>query len=178
MAATSTLTSTVEHWIGGKLARHANQRTQNVFNPATGEVARQVIIADRDDVGQAVLSAATAFPSWSDTPPIRRARVLNRFLALMNEHRDALAAIITQEHGKVFADAQGEVMRGIDIVEFACGIPQLLKGDFTDRSLPGLTIGPCGNPWAWSRVCHRSIFLAWCLVGCSRWPSRPATHSC
>ena len=78
-------------------------------------------------------AAKAAFPAWADTPPIRRARVLNKFLALMNQHRDTLAAMITAEHGKVFTDAQGEVTRGIDIVEFACGIPQLLKGDFTDQ---------------------------------------------
>ena len=77
-------------------------------------------------------------PAWADTPPIRRARVLTAFLALLNEHRDALAAIITAEHGKVFTDAQGEVTRGIDIVEFACGIPQLLKGDFTDQVSTGI----------------------------------------
>jgi len=168
MAATSTLTSTVEHWIGGKLARHASQRTQNVFNPATGEVARQVIIADRDDVGHAVLSAATAFPSWSDTPPIRRARVLNRFLALMNEHRDALAAIITQEHGKVFADAQGEVMRGIDIVEFACGIPQLLKGDFTDQVSTGIDNWTLRQPLG--VVAGVSPFNFPCMVPCWMFP--------
>ena len=81
----------------------------------------------------AVASARAAQPGWGDTPPIRRARVLNKFLELLNQQRDALAAVITAEHGKVFTDAQGEVTRGIDIVEFACGIPQLLKGDFTDQ---------------------------------------------
>jgi malonate-semialdehyde dehydrogenase (acetylating)/methylmalonate-semialdehyde dehydrogenase len=168
MSATSTQTSTVEHWIGGKLARGASPRTQNVFNPATGEVARQVIMADRDDVGQALLSAATAFPSWSDTPPIRRARVLNRFLALLNEHRDALAAIITQEHGKVFADAQGEVMRGIDIVEFACGIPQLLKGDFTDQVSTGIDNWTLRQPLG--VVAGVTPFNFPCMVPCWMFP--------
>jgi malonate-semialdehyde dehydrogenase (acetylating)/methylmalonate-semialdehyde dehydrogenase len=79
-----------------------------------------------------------AFPAWADTPPIRRARVMFKFLELLNQHRDALAAMITAEHGKVFTDAQGEVTRGIDIVEFACGIPQLLKGDFTDQVSTGI----------------------------------------
>jgi malonate-semialdehyde dehydrogenase (acetylating)/methylmalonate-semialdehyde dehydrogenase len=130
--------STVEHWITGKLVRGAALRTQDVFNPATGEVARQVVMADRDDVALAVTSAAAAYPGWSDVPPIRRARILNRFLALLNEHKDTLAKIITQEHGKVFADAQGEVARGIDIVEFACGIPHLLKGSFTDQVSTGI----------------------------------------
>jgi malonate-semialdehyde dehydrogenase (acetylating)/methylmalonate-semialdehyde dehydrogenase len=89
-------------------------------------------------VAAAVAAAQAAFPAWADTPPIRRARVINNFLALVNQHKDALAAMITAEHGKVFTDAQGEVMRGIDIIEFACGIPQLLKGDYTDQVSTGI----------------------------------------
>jgi malonate-semialdehyde dehydrogenase (acetylating)/methylmalonate-semialdehyde dehydrogenase len=85
-----------------------------------------------------VAAAHAAFAAWSETPPIRRARVLHQFLALMNQHKDELAALITSEHGKVFSDAQGEVMRGIDIVEFACGIPQLLKGDYTEQVSTGI----------------------------------------
>ena len=79
-----------------------------------------------------------AFPAWADTPPLRRSRVLFKFLQLLNEHRDDLARAITAEHGKVFTDAQGEVTRGIEIVEFACGAPQLLKGDFTDQVSTGI----------------------------------------
>jgi len=87
---------------------------------------------------QAVAAAQAAFPAWADTPPIRRARVLFKFLELMNQRRDDLARIITAEHGKVFTDAQGEVTRGIEILEFSCGIPQLLKGDFTDQVSTGI----------------------------------------
>ena len=83
-------------------------------------------------------AAQAAFPAWADTPPIRRARVMFKFLELLNQHRDELAHAITAEHGKVFTDAQGEVTRGIDIVEFACGIPQLLKGDYTDQVSTGI----------------------------------------
>ncbi|MDO9283338.1 MAG: CoA-acylating methylmalonate-semialdehyde dehydrogenase, partial [Aquabacterium sp.] len=90
------------------------------------------------DVAAAVAAASAAAPAWADTPPIRRARVLNNFLALLNQHKDTLAAIISAEHGKVFTDAQGEVARGIDIVEFACGAPQLLKTDFTDQVSTGI----------------------------------------
>jgi len=132
------MSATADHWIGGKLVHPSGRRSQDVFDPATGAVARRVIMGDREDVNLAVTSAAAAFLGWSDVPPIRRARVLNRFLGLLNEHRDTLAAIITREHGKVFADAQGEVMRGIDIVEFACGIPHLLKGGFTDQVSTGI----------------------------------------
>ena len=101
-------------------------------------MARQVALASVDEVNAAVASAKAAFPAWADTPPIRRARVMNAFLQLLMQHRDTLAAMITAEHGKVFTDAQGEVTRGIDIVEFACGIPQLLKGDFTDQVSTGI----------------------------------------
>ena len=104
-----------------------------MFNPATGAIAREVALATSAEVDAAVTSATAALPGWSQTPPVRRARVLAAFLALLNEQRDALARLITSEHGKVFSDAQGEVTRGIEIVEFACGIPQLLKGDFTDQ---------------------------------------------
>jgi malonate-semialdehyde dehydrogenase (acetylating)/methylmalonate-semialdehyde dehydrogenase len=135
--ATSTSTSTVDHWIDGR-AVHGHGRTLDVFNPATGAIARQVLLATTEDAAAAVASAAAAFPAWADTPPVRRARVLNRYLQLLNDHRDDIAKIITSEHGKVFSDAQGEVTRGIEIVEFACGIPQLLKGGFTDQVSTGL----------------------------------------
>jgi len=128
-----TTTSDVGHFIGGSVRPGTSGRRQPVFNPATGKVARQVWLAGVDEIAAAVAAAKAAQPAWGDTPPLRRARVLNNFLALMNQHRDTIAAMITGEHGKVFTDAQGEVTRGIDIVEFACGAPQLLKGDFTDQ---------------------------------------------
>ena len=138
MGAPFTVSTDVGHWIAG--ARHAGSggRSQAVYNPATGAVARKVLLAAEGDVAAAVAAAKAAQPAWGEMPPIRRARVLNNFLALMNQHRDTLAAMITAEHGKVFGDAQGEVTRGIDIVEFACGIPQLLKGDFTDQVSTGI----------------------------------------
>ncbi len=128
----------VVHWIAGDAHRGSGTRTQTVWNPTTGAPARQVVLASVEDVNAAVTAAKAAQPAWGDTPPIRRARVLNNFLALLNQHKDTLAAMITAEHGKVFTDAQGEVMRGIDIVEFACGIPQLLKGDYTDQVSTGI----------------------------------------
>src|SRR6516164_961253 len=128
----------VVHFIGGKTERGAGDRTQAVFNPATGAAARRLVLGEAADVDAAVASAKAAFPAWRDTPPIRRARVMLRFLELMNRHRDELAAIITAEHGKVFSDAQGEVSRGIDVIEFACGIPQLLKGDYTEQVSTGI----------------------------------------
>ncbi|HEX7640260.1 MAG TPA: CoA-acylating methylmalonate-semialdehyde dehydrogenase [Burkholderiaceae bacterium] len=138
MPAAYTSTAPIGHFIGGERVLPADARTQAVYDPATGAVARQLHLGTADDVAAAVAAARRAFPAWADTPPIRRARVLNRFLALLNEHRDELAAMITAEHGKVFSDAQGEVMRGIDVVEFACGIPQLLKGDYTEQVSTGI----------------------------------------
>ncbi len=140
MAAPAPFTSTanITHFIQGERSAGVSTRSQPVFNPATGEAPRRVLLAEAADVHAAVASAQAAFPGWAATPPIRRARILNAFLALLNEHRDAMAAMITAEHGKVFTDAQGEVTRGIEIVEFACGIPQLLKGDYTEQVSTGI----------------------------------------
>ena len=128
----------IGHFIHGEVVRGQSDRSQDVFNPATGEVSARVVLANAADVSNAVAKAQAAFPAWSDIPPIRRARHMFKFLELLNTHKDALAHAITAEHGKVFTDARGEVERGIDIVEFACGIPQLLKGDFTDQVSTGI----------------------------------------
>lgn len=125
--------TTVRNYINGQLVEAASDRRHQVFNPATGEVTGEVVLSNVQDVNAAVAAAKAAFPKWANTPPIRRARLMNRFLALLNENAEKLAQAITLEHGKVFSDAFGEVQRGIDIVEFACGIPQLLKGDYTDQ---------------------------------------------
>jgi malonate-semialdehyde dehydrogenase (acetylating)/methylmalonate-semialdehyde dehydrogenase len=131
-------TANIDHYIGGRVVAGTSSRAQDVFNPATGAVSGHVALANAAEVGAAVAAAQAAFPAWADTPPIRRARVLFKFLELLNHHKDDLARLITAEHGKVFTDAQGEVARGIDIVEFSCGIPQLLKGDFTDQVSTGM----------------------------------------
>jgi malonate-semialdehyde dehydrogenase (acetylating)/methylmalonate-semialdehyde dehydrogenase len=128
----------IEHWIGGKLVPGQSGRRTDVFNPATGQVTGRVAMANSNEVAQAVANAQAAFPKWADTPPVRRARVLFKYLELLNKHRDELASMITAEHGKVLSDAQGEVTRGIEVVEFACGIPQLLKGDYTDQVSTGI----------------------------------------
>ncbi|MDD5001445.1 MAG: CoA-acylating methylmalonate-semialdehyde dehydrogenase, partial [Thiomonas arsenitoxydans] len=128
----------VAHFIAGRIVSAEGARKQAIFNPATGAVSRQVELADAAQVDAAVAAAHAAFPKWADMPPVRRARVMFKFLDLLNQHRDTLAAMITAEHGKVFTDAQGEVTRGIEIVEFACGIPQLLKGDYTEQVSTGI----------------------------------------
>jgi len=137
MNATSAVPSIHNH-IGGKLVPATSGRAQDVFNPATGAVTGRVDLSSATDVATAVAAAQAAFPAWAELPPIRRARLMNKFLELMNTHKDDLARAITSEHGKVFSDAKGEVERGIDIIEFACGIPQLLKGDYTDQVSTGI----------------------------------------
>ena len=128
----------IDHYIAGQVVAGASGRTQDVFNPATGSVTGRASLANGAEVGKAVASAQAAFPAWADTSPLRRARVMFKFLELMNQHRDDLARLITAEHGKVFTDAQGEVTRGVEILEFATGIAQLLKGDFTEQVSTGM----------------------------------------
>jgi malonate-semialdehyde dehydrogenase (acetylating)/methylmalonate-semialdehyde dehydrogenase len=123
----------IEHFINGGPIASASGRRQSVFNPATGETCAQVSLANAREVDMAVQAAADAFPSWAETSPLKRARILFKFKELIERHHDALAALITREHGKVFSDAKGEVTRGLEIVEFACGAPQLLKTEFTDN---------------------------------------------
>ncbi len=175
MAAAYTATHTIGHWIGGRPSvgigagtGDTASRTQAVYNPATGAVARQVLLASRADVDAAVAAAQAAQPAWGDTPPIRRARVMNNFLALLNQHKDTLAAMITAEHGKVFTDAQGEVSRGIDIVEFACGVPQLLKGDYTDQVSTGIDNWTLRQPLG--VVAGITPFNFPCMVPCWMFP--------
>jgi len=137
-APTNSQPTSIDHWIAGQPAAGRSGRTADVFNPATGQVSGRVALANVTEVDAAVANAQAAFPQWADTPPLRRARVMFKFLELLNRHRDDMARLITAEHGKVFTDAQGEVTRGIEIVEFACGIPQLLKGDYTDQVSTGI----------------------------------------
>ncbi len=108
-------------------------RTGIVFNPATGQPQQRVSYASGAEADRAVSAAASAAPAWAATPPLQRARVMFRFKDLIEQHREELAALITAEHGKVLADARGEVTRGLEVVEFACGIPHLLKGEFSEN---------------------------------------------
>ena len=128
----------VDNLVSGSRIPATSGRVQDIFNPATGAITARVTMSTIDDTNAAVEAAKAAFPGWANTPPIHRARIINRFLALLNENKEALARVITNEHGKVFSDACGELDRAIDIVEFSCGIPQLLKGDFTDQVSTGI----------------------------------------
>jgi malonate-semialdehyde dehydrogenase (acetylating)/methylmalonate-semialdehyde dehydrogenase len=124
---------TINHWINGRTVDREPERTGAVYDPATGQQAAQVAYASGDDVDAAVRAAQAAYPGWRDTPVVKRARVMFAFLALLQRHRQELAEIIAAEHGKVIPDAAGEVQRGMEVVELACGIPHLLKGDYSEN---------------------------------------------
>jgi malonate-semialdehyde dehydrogenase (acetylating)/methylmalonate-semialdehyde dehydrogenase len=121
------------HFINGQHVASDSGRSQAVFNPATGAVSAEVALGSAAEVNAAVAAASAAAPAWADTAPLKRARILSKFKELLEKNHDALAACITREHGKVFSDAKGEVVRGLEIVEFATGIPQLMKTQFTDN---------------------------------------------
>ena len=127
------MTRTIEHLIGGRVVAGTSGRHGDVYDPATGRRAAQVAFASQADVDAAVAAAKEALPGWAATPPLQRARVMFRFKELLEQHRDELAHLVTAEHGKTVDDARGSVTRGIEVVEFACGIPHLLRGDFTEN---------------------------------------------
>lgn len=128
----------IGHFIGGRHVPGGSGRFGDVFNPALGEVVAKVALASTAEVDRAVEIAAAAWPAWAATPPLRRARVMFRLKDLLERHRAKLSAAITTEHGKVLSDADGEVQRGLEVVEFACGIPHLLKGEFTESVGTGI----------------------------------------
>jgi malonate-semialdehyde dehydrogenase (acetylating)/methylmalonate-semialdehyde dehydrogenase len=132
------MNETIHHYIGGRETEGTSGRYADVYNPALGQPCARVALAALDDVNAAVAAAHAAFPAWAATPPLARSRVLFKYLQLCQQHVDEFAAMVTREHGKTFADAQGEVARGIEVIEFAVGIPQLLKGEFTDQIARGI----------------------------------------
>jgi malonate-semialdehyde dehydrogenase (acetylating) / methylmalonate-semialdehyde dehydrogenase len=144
----SLATHSIAHWFDNAVRASAGSplRHADVFNPALGAVSRQVSLASVGDVDAAVQSAAKAFAAWAATPPLRRARVMFKFKELVEKNIDQLAATITSEHGKVFSDALGEVQRGLEVVEFACGIPQLLKGEYSEQVGTGIDLYSLRQP--------------------------------
>jgi len=129
----TTALRTVEHWIGGQQTAGASTRTAPVFDPAAGEQQAEVLLAEREDVDAAVQAAKRAFETWGDVSLSRRARVMFAFRDLVDRHTDEITRIVSSEHGKVLEDAKGEVVRGLEVVEYACGLAQLLKGEFSDQ---------------------------------------------
>lgn len=135
---------TVLNFINGKQVASKGTKAWPIYNPATGEQIRQVMMSTAEEVNEAVEVAQKAFPAWAATSPLRRARVMFKFKQLLERDWDDLARLITEEHGKVFSDAQGELTRGLEVVEFACGIPHLVKVNFLNKPVVGLIfIQPC-----------------------------------
>jgi malonate-semialdehyde dehydrogenase (acetylating)/methylmalonate-semialdehyde dehydrogenase len=121
--------ATIHHFINGRIVEDAGARSLPVYDPASGKQTGAVAMASRERVGEAIAAAAAAQPGWAAVPPVQRARVMFRFRDLLEKNADELARVLTSEHGKVLSDARGECIRGMEVVEFACGIPHLLKGE-------------------------------------------------
>ncbi len=123
----------IEHYIGGKIVTGSSSRKGKVFNPATGTQESEVLLGSKSDLDLAVQKAKQSFESWSNTPPLQRARIIFKYKELIEKNSDLLTKLIVSEHGKVYEDAKGSLTRGLEVVEFACGIPQMLKGEFTEN---------------------------------------------
>ena len=136
----------VHHFIGGKSVTGTSSRFGDIYNPNTGEVQARVALATSNEVSQAIMNASEAFPAWSMMNPQRRARVMFEFKRLLEANIDELAELLSAEHGKVVADSRGDVQRGIDVVEFACGIPHLQKGEYTEGAGPGIDVYSMRQP--------------------------------
>src|SRR3982075_1373241 len=136
----------IGHFIGGKQVAGTSGRTGDVFNPNTGEVQAKVALASKAEVEKAIANAQAAQPAWAATNPQRRARVMFKFLELIQSQYDDLARLLSSEHGKTFADAKGDIQRGLEVVEFACGIPHLLKGEFSEGAGPGIDLYSVRQP--------------------------------
>lgn len=139
-------TTRLSHLINGKLMASSSDRTSPIYNPATGQLIAEVPLATVAEVEQAIAAAKAAAPAWADTPVIKRARILNKFKALIEQNLDELAGIITLEHGKTIDDAKGSIIRGLEVVEFACGAPHLLKGSFSDEVGSGVDCSSLRQP--------------------------------
>jgi malonate-semialdehyde dehydrogenase (acetylating) / methylmalonate-semialdehyde dehydrogenase len=137
---------TLTHFIGGKHVAGTSGRFGDVFDPATGEVQSRVPLASKTELRAAVENSAKAFPAWAGTNPQRRARVMFNFKTLVEKEMDSLARLLSSEHGKVIADSKGDIQRGLEVVEFACGIPHLMKGEFTEGAGPGIDVYSIRQP--------------------------------
>jgi malonate-semialdehyde dehydrogenase (acetylating)/methylmalonate-semialdehyde dehydrogenase len=136
----------IDHFIGGRLTPGTSGRTAPVFDPNTGDIQADVALASAAEVQAAIANAAAAQPGWAATNPQRRARVMMRFVELINRDMNAMARVLSSEHGKTLADARGDIQRGLEVVEFACGIPHLLKGEFTEAAGTGIDVYSMRQP--------------------------------
>ena len=142
----------LSHYINGEYVKGASGRFADVYNPATGEIQAKVPLASEEEMQAAVEIAQSVQPDWAAVNPQRRARVMMKFVDLLNRDMDNLAEALSKEHGKTFPDAKGDVQRGLEVVEYCIGAPQMLKGEFTDSAGPGIdmysmrqALGVCGG---------------------------------
>ncbi len=163
----------IPHYINGQQVIGSGKNNGDVFNPATGEISAKVAFATEEETSLAIEAAKNALTSWSKTPPLKRARVMFKFKELIEQRTDELAEIITREHGKVFSDAKGEIARGLEVVEFACGIPQLLKGEFTEQVGTGIDshsmrqpIGVCAGITPFNFPCMVPMWMYPMAIAC------------
>ena len=157
------------NFIAGEWRVPAHVPTTPVYNPSRGEVIAVAPLCGADAVNEAVEAASAAFFGWADTPPTERARVFFRFKMLLEDHFEELARSVTREHGKTAAEARGDVRRGIEMVEFACGIPSLLMARFCPTSRAASTATPSASRSGCARASRRLTSLRWCRCGCTRW---------
>jgi malonate-semialdehyde dehydrogenase (acetylating)/methylmalonate-semialdehyde dehydrogenase len=136
----------IGHFVGGKEVKSQSGRYGDIFDPNTGEVQAKVALAGKSEVAEAVANAQAAQPEWENTNPQRRARVLMKFLELVQKEYDGLAKMLSSEHGKTIADARGDIQRGLEVVEFACGIPHLIKGEYSEGAGPGIDLYSMRQP--------------------------------
>ncbi|OZB13216.1 MAG: methylmalonate-semialdehyde dehydrogenase (CoA acylating), partial [Hyphomonas sp. 34-62-18] len=136
----------VHHYVNGKVVAGTSGRFGDIYDPNTGAVQARVALATKAELGAAVEAASAALPGWANTNPQRRARVMFEFKRLVEANMDELAHMLSSEHGKVIADSKGDVQRGLDVVEFACGVPHLLKGEYTEGAGPGIDVYSMRQP--------------------------------
>ena len=148
----------IGHFAAGKRVEGKSGRFADVYAPHTGEVQARVALASADEVAEIVANAKAAQPAWAAQNPQKRARVMMKFLEVVAKEMKPLAGLLSSEHGKTLADSLGDIQRGLEVVEFAIGVPHLMKGEFTDSAAPASTCIRCASRWAWWRASRRSIF--------------------
>ncbi len=154
----------ISHYISGAEQKPSSTRTAPVYDPALGTESGRVALADAKDIKAAIDSAKLAYPAWRDSSLAKRQQIIFKFRELLNERKPELAAIITAEHGKVLSDALGEITRGQEVVEFACGMPHLLKGEYSENASTNVDVYSTKQPLGVVGIISPSIFQQWCDV--------------
>ena len=168
----------ISHWIGGTVVPGRSGREGPVYNPATGRQTGAVDFASAEEVDRAIQAAKQAFAAWRGLSLSRRTELFFRIRALVDARRDDIARILTAEHGKVLSDAKGEVARGLEVIEYCCGIPELLKGGFSEQASTGIDVYSIRQPLGVVAGSRRSTSRRWCPCGCGRRRSPAGIRSC